>query len=82
MNEPIDTQRLWQTLGQLQEAARQAAEQREHLMQEMRALRAAQDAQRRDHDRLVNRGYGAICAIGAIAGSAGAAVKTLLFSGH
>ena len=81
MSDSIDPQRLWQTLGTLQEAARVASEHRQQLMDEVRALRAEQTAQRRDHERLVNRGYGAIVGVGAVAGSIGATLKSLLFSG-
>lgn len=77
----IDQTRLWHTLGTLEAAARTAAEQRQQVMDELRALRAEQEAQRRDHERLVNRGYGALLGVGAIAGSVGATLKGLLFPG-
>jgi hypothetical protein len=77
----IDEARLWETLGELRQSSRAAAAQREEMIGEIKALRAAQEQQRRDHDRLINRGYGAIVGIGAVAGSVGAAVKSLLFTG-
>lgn len=77
----LDQTRLWQTLGELREAARQAAAQREELMTELKSLRAEQQAQRRDHERLINRGYGVVLGVGALAGSAGAAIKSILWSG-
>lgn len=80
MSDPIDQQRLWQTLGELREGMRQAAKQREELMGEVKALRADQERQRRDHDRLVNRGYGVVLGLGLLAGSAGAAIKSMLWS--
>lgn len=77
----LDQTRLWETLGELREAARQAATQREELMAELKSLRAEQQAQRRDHERLINRGYGVVLGVGALAGSAGAAIKSILWSG-
>lgn len=81
MPEPLDTQRLWTTLGELRESARTAAAQREEMMEEIKALRAEQQSQRRDHERLINRGYGVVLGVGALAGSAGAAIKSILWSG-
>jgi len=77
----IDQARLWETLGELRQSMRTAAVQREEMISEIKALRATQDQQRRDHDRLINRGYGAIVGVGAVAGSVGAAIKSLLFTG-
>ena len=77
----IDQHRLWQTLGELREGMRVAAAQREELMLEVKALRLDQQAQRRDHDRLVNRGYGVVLGIGLLAGSAGAAIKSFFVGG-
>ncbi len=77
----IDQARLWETLGELRQSSRTAAVQREEMIGEIKALRAAQEQQRRDHDRLINRGYGAIVGVGAVAGSVGAAIKSLLFTG-
>lgn len=77
----IDQARLWETLGELRQSMRTAAVQREEMIGEIKALRAAQEQQRRDHDRLINRGYGAIVGVGAVAGSVGAAIKSLLFTG-
>lgn len=82
-NERIDVSdaRLWQTLGELRQAMRTAQVQREEMMAEIRALRAGQEAQRREHDRLVNRGYGVVLGIGLLAGSAGAAIKSFFTGG-
>lgn len=81
MTTDIDTDRLWRALGNLEAAARNADTQRAELIGEIKQLRAEQERQRRDHDRLVNRGYGAIVGVGAVAGSVGAAIKTLLTGG-
>lgn len=81
MTADIDTDRLWRALGNLEAAARNADAQRAELIGEIKQLRAEQERQRRDHDRLVNRGYGAIVGVGAVAGSVGAAIKTLLTGG-
>lgn len=72
----IDTERLWRTLGSLEAEAKVAREQRAELIRKIEAVSEAQSLQRRDHDRLVNRGYGAILGIGALAGSVGAAIKS------
>jgi hypothetical protein len=75
----IDAERLWRTLGGLENEAKAAREHRSELIRKVEALSDAQTLQRRDHDRLVNRGYGAILGIGAIAGSVGAAIKSFFW---
>jgi hypothetical protein len=81
MSGDIDTDRLWRALGNLEAAARNADAQRAELIGEIRQLRVEQERQRRDHDRLVNRGYGVLLGVGAIAGSVGAAVKSMFTGG-
>jgi len=75
----IDAERLWRTLGSLENEAKAAREQRQELLRKLEAVSDAQTLQRRDHDRLVNRGYGAILGVGAVAGSVGAAIKSLIW---
>lgn len=73
----IDAERLWRTLGSLESEAKAARAQRAELIEKIEALRAEQERQRRDHERLVNRGYGALLGVGAIGGSIGAALKSI-----
>lgn len=73
----IDAERLWRTLGGLENEAKAARVQRAELIEKIESLRAEQEQQRRDHERLVNRGYGALLGVGAIGGSIGAAIKSI-----
>lgn len=77
----IDTNRLWEKLGEMSAAMKTAAAQREEMMADIKALRAEQIRQRQDHDKLVNRGYGVLLGVGTAAGGVGAAVKSMFFSG-
>lgn len=77
----LDPNRIWEKLGEMSAALKTAAAQREEMMADIKALRAEQIRQRQDHERLVNRGAGLLLGVGAAAGGAGAAIKSLFFSG-
>lgn len=77
----IDPHKLFETLGELKQAMKTAAEQREEMMKSIKELRADQETQKIEHAKLVNRGIGLLVGVGAAAGTAGSAVKGLLFSG-
>lgn len=76
----IDATRLWLLLGKLEESAKANETRHQQLLEEVRALRTSQEEQRRDHERLVNRGAGVLIGVGALAGGVGASLKQLLFT--
>lgn len=77
MAQDIDVERLWPTLGELRAAADHAKTQRAELIAKVERLTEAQARQRVDHDKLVNRGLGLLIGVGAVAGTAGAAMSTI-----
>lgn len=80
---------LRQALVDSREQRAQIATSLRDLTYEIRTLRTETDSKfealsrrlsevERNHDRLVNRGWGVLVGVGLVAGSAGAGVKTLL----
>lgn len=80
---------LRQALADSREQRAQIETSLRDLTYEIRTLRTETDSKfealsrrlsevERNHDRLVNRGWGVLVGVGLVAGSAGASVKTLL----